>query len=53
MHFIKEKLEGKIIKFSFVKSEDQLAEVLTKTISSQVFHESLSKLGIGDIYVPT
>ena len=52
-HFIKEKLEAKIIKFPFKKSEDQLADVLTKAIFSRVFHNSLCKLGINDIYVPT
>ena len=51
-HFIKEKLEAKIVKFPFVKSEDQLADILTKAVSSRVFHESLSKLGIDDIYAP-
>ncbi|RZB86491.1 Exocyst complex component EXO70B1 [Glycine soja] len=29
-HFIKEKLEDKIIQFPFVKSEDQLTDILTK-----------------------
>ena len=52
-HFIKEKLEAKIIKVSFVKSEDQLADVLTKTVTGRVFHNLLSKLGIDDIYAPT
>ena len=52
-HFIKEKLEAKIIKVSFVKSEDQLADVLTKAVTGRVFHSSLSKLGIDDIYAPT
>ena len=52
-HFIKEKLEDKIIQFPFVKSEDQLADILTKTISSKIFHNSLDKLGIEDIYAPT
>ena len=45
-HFIKEKLEAKIIKIPFVKSEDQLADVLTKAVSSRVFYNSLGKLGI-------
>ncbi|CAL2255838.1 unnamed protein product [Prunus armeniaca] len=52
-NFIKEKLEVKIIKVSFVKSEDQLADVLTKAVTCRVFHSSLSKLGIDDIYAPT
>ncbi|KAL6269519.1 hypothetical protein ACE6H2_026430 [Prunus campanulata] len=52
-HFIKEKLKNKEIQLSFVKSEDQLANILTKAISSRVFHNSLIKLGIGNIYAPT
>ena len=33
-HFIKKKLKAKIINFSFVKSKDQLADVLIKAVSS-------------------
>ena len=49
-HFIKKKLEAKIVKLSFVKSENQLTYVLIKAVSSRVLHESLSKLDIDDIY---
>ncbi|CAL9028535.1 unnamed protein product [Prunus brigantina] len=52
-HFIKEKIENKIIRLPFVKSEDQLAVILTKIVCGRVFHDSLTKLGIGDIYAPT
>ncbi|CAL8996549.1 unnamed protein product [Prunus brigantina] len=52
-HFIKEKIEKKIICLSFIKSEDQLANILTKAVCSRVFHDSLTKLGIGDVYAPT
>ncbi|KAI5330173.1 hypothetical protein L3X38_029571 [Prunus dulcis] len=52
-HFIKEKIEKKIIRLPFVKSEDQLADILTKAVCGRVFHDSLTKLGIGDIYAPT
>ena len=52
-HFIKQNLDEKIIRFPFVKSEDQLAEILTKAVSSKIFHNSLDKLGIRDIYTPT
>ncbi|CAL8157661.1 unnamed protein product [Prunus armeniaca] len=52
-HFIKQKLEAKVFQFPFVKSEDQLADILTKEISSKAFHNSLDQLGIGDIYKPT
>lgn len=52
-HFIKQNLEEKIIRFPFVKSEDQLADVLTKAVFSRNFYISLDKLGIRDIYSPT
>ena len=52
-HFIKEKLEAGIIVFPFVKSEDQLADVLTKAVANNVFEDSLSKLGMCDIHAPT
>ncbi|KAL6272712.1 hypothetical protein ACE6H2_023404 [Prunus campanulata] len=51
-HFIKEKIEKKIIRLPFVKSEDQLADILTKAVCSRVFYDSLTKLGIGDVYAP-
>ena len=52
-HFIKEKLTDGIISVSFVKSKDQLADILTKAISSRVFYSTIVKLGIQDIYAPT
>jgi len=52
-HFIKQKLDEKTVIFSFVRSEDQLADILTKAVSSKVFHCSLNKLGIRDIFIPT
>ena len=51
MHFIKEKLDSKIISMPFVRSHEQLAYMLTKAISSKAFDESLSKLGMTDICV--
>ena len=47
-HFIKEKLENKIIRLPFVRSKDQLAEILTKVVSSEVFNSTLCNLDIGD-----
>ncbi|RVW71265.1 Retrovirus-related Pol polyprotein from transposon RE1 [Vitis vinifera] len=51
--FIKEKLDDKIVELPKIRSEDQLADILTKAISSQVFSKILDKLGMCDIYVPT
>ena len=47
-HFIKEKIEKGIIELPFVRSEDQLADILTKAVHSKVFEEVLGKLSIGD-----
>ncbi len=44
-HFIKHNLESKVICLPFVKSEDQLADILTKAVCGEVFHNSLIKLG--------
>ncbi|KAB2611146.1 hypothetical protein D8674_019178 [Pyrus ussuriensis x Pyrus communis] len=52
-HFIKEKLEVELIDIPSVKSEEQLADVLTHVMSVKVFQDSLDKLGLGDIYAPT
>ncbi|BFG15965.1 hypothetical protein CerSpe_022390 [Prunus speciosa] len=52
-HFIKEKLDAGIVDFPFVKTEDQLADILTKAVSSRSFHSCLDKLGIRNIYAPT
>jgi hypothetical protein len=52
-HFIKEKLEEKLIEVPRVRSQDQLADVLTKALSNQTFNDCLNKLGMSDIYAPT
>ncbi|RVW71357.1 Retrovirus-related Pol polyprotein from transposon RE1 [Vitis vinifera] len=51
--FIKEKLDDKIVELPKIRSEDQLADILPKTVSSQVFSKILDKLGMCDIYAPT
>ncbi|WKA12195.1 hypothetical protein VitviT2T_029611 [Vitis vinifera] len=50
---IKEKLDDKIVELPKIRSEDQLVDILTKAISSQVFSKFLDKLGMCDIYTPT
>ncbi|CAN6698728.1 unnamed protein product [Malus baccata var. baccata] len=52
-HFIKEKLDVQLIDIPYVRSEEQLADVLTHAVSARVFQDSLDKLGLGDIYAPT
>ena len=52
-HFIKEKLDVKLIDIPYVRSKEQLADVLTHAVSARVFQDSLDKLGLGDIYAST
>jgi len=49
-HFIKEKLRECIICTPYVKTREQLADMLTKCVSSGTLHSALSKLGMRDIY---
>ena len=51
-HFIKEKLSSGVICTSFVKTNGQLADVLTKSLGSRPHHYILSKLGMRDIFAP-
>ena len=50
--FIKEKLEDKSMEVPNIRSEDQLADILTKAVPSRVFTKFLDKLGMRDIYAP-
>jgi hypothetical protein len=38
---------------SYVKSVDQLADILTKGVSTVVFSEICSKMGLIDIFAPS
>ncbi|XP_021985384.1 uncharacterized protein LOC110881430 [Helianthus annuus] len=49
-HFIKEKLESGILELPFVRSEDQLADILTKAVNEKIFSKCLSKLIICQLY---
>ena len=52
--FIKKKLDDKIVELPKIRSEDQLADILTKAVvSSRVFSKFLDKLGMCNIYAPT
>jgi transposase InsO family protein len=50
-HFIREKIDSKIIEIPFVRSGEQIADMLTKAVTGKVFNQFLERLGMGDIYV--
>ncbi|CAL2257664.1 unnamed protein product [Prunus armeniaca] len=49
-NFIYGKLEEKIIEVSYVKTAEQLVDILTKAVPNQAFTDSLFKHDICDIY---
>lgn len=51
-HFIKEKLDSGLICTPFVPTRNQLADILTKGLSSASFQGIISKLGMEDIHSP-
>ena len=51
--FIRENIDKGYICFPFVKSEDQLADILTKGVCGRIFNQAIDKLGMIDIYAPT
>ena len=47
-HFIKDNIEAKTVELPFVRSEDQLADILTKAVDARTFHEVLGKFSVGN-----
>ena len=45
-HFIKENIEAKIVEMPYVKSEDQLDDIMTKAMNSKSFREVLSGVSV-------
>ncbi|KAJ7967937.1 Retrovirus-related Pol polyprotein from transposon TNT 1-94 [Quillaja saponaria] len=52
-HFIKEKLDSKLLCIPFVRSVNQLADVFTKGLGNCDFHPIVCKMGMRDIYAPS
>ena len=52
-HFMKEKLDVGIICMPFVPSNQQTADILTKSLARPIFECLTSKLGMIDIYAST
>ncbi|KAL8151306.1 hypothetical protein V2J09_021114 [Rumex salicifolius] len=51
-HFIKEKLDSGVMSLSYVPTEDQLVDALTKGLHHTRFSQLMSKLGMTDLYLP-
>ena len=52
MHFIKKKLDSRLICTPYVPTGHLLADVLTKRLCNNVFYKYISKLRMEDLYSP-
>ncbi|KAJ1695814.1 hypothetical protein LUZ63_012512 [Rhynchospora breviuscula] len=52
-HFVRDKIKDGYIATQYVRSSEQLADILTKALGKQQFHYLLSKLGISNLHAPT
>jgi len=51
-HFIKEKLDSGSVCMIYLPSKQQVADLLTKSLTRKLFEELTSKLGMINIYMP-
>ena len=51
-HFIKEKIEQKIIEVDYILTRQQIADIMTKAVPRTQFDILLSKLGMINIHCP-
>jgi len=49
-HFTNGKLDEGLVCMSYISSQQQVADVITKGLNSSSFHNLISKLGMEDIY---
>ena len=52
-HFVRERVHSSLLKLIHVKSQHQLADLMTKALPVALFKSIMSKLGTKDIYLPT
>ena len=52
-HFVREKIQSRLIAPTYVRSRDQLADIFTKPLGADAFHRLVGKLGVMDISAPT
>ena len=52
-HLIQEKIQSGVIKTLYVKSQNQLADLMTKALGSQQFQFLVGKMGAHNIYAPS
>ena len=51
-HYIKEKVEAEIMALTYVRSSEQIGDMMTKPLDRPTFERFRSKLGMLDIYSP-
>lgn len=52
-HFIRDEIKRGVISPRYIHTHSQLADILTKALGRQRFHDLLAKLGISNLHAPT
>lgn len=52
-HKVREAIEDGVLKTMFVRTDNQLADVLTKALYPAPFRDNISKMGVHNIYAST
>ena len=52
-HFVREKIQARLIKTSHVSSAYEIVDIFTKAFGKEHFHHFSGKLGIHNIHAPT
>ena len=52
-HFVREKIQARLIKRAHVSSAHQIADIFTKALGKEQFHRLSGKLSIHNIHAPT
>ena len=52
-NYIKDNFDSGQITIPYIKSTNQLVDIMTHVVASGPFYASISKLGMSDIYGPT
>lgn len=52
-HSVRDAVQDKLIRTRYVRTTEQLADIMTKALGSQAFQYLLNKLGVRNLHAPT
>ncbi|XXG46179.1 hypothetical protein AAC387_Pa02g1092 [Persea americana] len=51
-HFVREKIQSKLISPRYLRSSEQIADIFTKPLGKDLFHRLINKLGVTHVHAP-